>query len=137
MPNRIRASVATRLQNLRELEWFGMDERGAFAEITMDVVSARQIDVPALVELPGWEFRHLRDLCDREQEVGQSCGAATATGERMNPDDLRMDGDAELARCPIFGGLPTVWDPTAIRSGATPMFSSRLRNTPAHAQMSL
>ena len=53
MPNRIRASVATRLQNLRELEWFGMDERGAFAEITMDVVFARQIDVPALVELPG------------------------------------------------------------------------------------
>ena len=52
MPNRIRASVATLLRNLRELEWFGMDERGEFAEITMDVVFARQVDVAVLVRAP-------------------------------------------------------------------------------------
>ncbi len=56
MPNRIRSSVATCLRNLRELEWFGMDERGEFAEITMDVVVARQVDVAVLVELPGLEL---------------------------------------------------------------------------------
>ena len=48
MPNRIRASVATRLQNRRELEWFGMDKRGEFAEITMDVVFAGQVDIAEL-----------------------------------------------------------------------------------------
>ena len=74
VPNRIRASVATCLQNLLELEWLG---------------------------------GHLRDLCGCEHEVGQpSCGAAVAIGERMTPDGLRMDGDAELARRPFFGGLP-------------------------------
>ncbi len=82
VPNRIRASVATCLQNLLELEWLGMDERGEFAEITMDVVFARQVDVAVLAELPGLEFRHLRDLCGRELEVGQqSCGRQQCFGD--------------------------------------------------------
>lgn len=77
----------------------------------MDIVLAKQVDVAALVEPPVIELRQLGDLRGREHEIGQeSGGASVAIGERMNPDCLGMNGDAELARCQVLRVLPAVTD---------------------------